>query len=63
MVRTATLRTSIFNLVSTVVGGGVLSLPFTFSVMGVVFGPLALVVSAAIRLFDIFIAVNVQETG
>ena len=61
MVRTATLRTSIFNLVSTVVGGGVLSLPFTFSVMGVVFGPLALVASAAMSDFSIYLLLSMSR--
>ena len=61
MVRTATLKTSVFNLVSTVVGGGVLSLPFTFAIMGVVFGPLALVVSAIMSDFSIYLLLSMSR--
>ena len=60
MVRTATLRTSIFNLARTVAGGVVLY-SFTFSVMGVLFGPLALVVSAAMSDFSIYLLLSMSR--
>ena len=61
MKRTATLKTSVFNLVSTVVGGGVLSLPFTFSVMGIIVGPVALVISAAMSDFSIYLLLSMSR--
>ena len=44
--RTASLSTAVFNLVSTIVGGGVLSLPFAISVQGLAGGVMSLVLSA-----------------
>jgi|EP00945_MAST-04E_sp_MAST-4E-sp1_P008755 amino acid permease len=61
MERTASLKTSVFNLVSTVVGGGVLSLPFTFSVMGIIFGPLALLLSAVMSDFSIYLLLSMSR--
>ena len=53
--RTATTATAVFNLVSTIVGGGVLSLPFAISVQGVFGGLIALLLSAIASDFSIHI--------
>jgi amino acid permease len=55
--RTATLSTAVFNLVSTIVGGGVLSLPFAISVQGVAGGVLSLLASAVASDFSIYILI------
>ena len=55
--RTATTATAVFNLVSTIVGGGVLSLPFAISVQGVFGGLIALLLSAIASDFSIYILI------
>jgi amino acid permease len=55
--RTATISSAIFNLVSTIVGGGVLSLPFAISVQGVFGGIIALILSAMASDFSIYILI------
>ena len=56
-IRTASLSTAVFNLVSTIVGGGVLSLPFAISVQGIFGGVLALLLCALASDFSIYILV------
>ena len=46
--RTMHKRSAIFSLVSTILGGGVLSLPFAFSKTGVIGGPLILICCAVL---------------
>ena len=55
--RTATISTAVFNLVSTIVGGGVLSLPFAISVQGVFGGLIAILLSALASEFSIYILI------
>lgn len=56
--RQSTTASAIFNLVSTIVGGGVLSLPYAFSLVGVGLGTLMLVVTAIASDFSIYILVS-----
>lgn len=44
---------AVFNLVSTIVGGGVLSLPYAISKCGVIFGSFCVVLGAAMSTFSI----------
>ena len=48
---------AVFSLTSTIVGGGVLSLPFAFLQTGLVMGPILLAVCAAISDFSIYLLV------
>lgn len=51
--RKITSNNAIFNLVSTIVGGGVLSLPYAFAKCGVILGSMALFLSCVISAFSI----------
>ena len=55
--RTATQFSAIFNLVSTVVGGGVLSLPFAISSQGIFGGAISILLSALAAEFSIYILI------
>ena len=62
--RTGRVSSSVFALVSTIIGGGVLSLPYAFAKAGAVLGPLFLVASAAASDFSIYILVSsARRTG
>eukprot|EP00947_MAST-08B_sp_MAST-8B-sp1_P001931 g1931.t1 len=55
--RKSTLPASVFNLVATIIGGGVLSLPFAFAKAGLVLGIGSIVLSAAMSDFSVYILV------
>jgi amino acid permease len=57
-------QTSVFNLVSTIVGGGVLSLPFTFAQSGIALGAIMLVFSATASGFSVWLLISCsRRTG
>eukprot|EP00164_Ancoracysta_twista_P002504 GFYU01003333.1.p1 GENE.GFYU01003333.1~~GFYU01003333.1.p1 ORF type:complete len:436 (+),score=121.38 GFYU01003333.1:364-1671(+) len=56
--RQSTVQSAVFNLVSTIVGGGVLSLPFAFHSAGVIVGPIMLVIIALASDFSVYILVS-----
>ena len=53
--RVTDLRAAIFNLVSTVVGGGVLSLPFAYATTGILLTSVYVGVAAAMAAFSLYI--------
>ena len=59
--RQASLRSSIFSLVSTIIGGGVLSLPYAFSQCGLVFSLLLLALIALASDFSIYILISASR--
>lgn len=50
--------TAVFSLVSTIVGGGVLSLPFAFAKMGIIVGPLLLFTCAILSEYSISLLIK-----
>ena len=56
--RRSTLSSSIFSLVSTIIGGGVLSLPFAFAQCGLIAGLLFLALTAAASDFSIYVLIS-----
>jgi len=50
--RELTVKSSIFNLVSTVIGGGVLSLPYTCNRAGIIVAPIILLVIASMSAYS-----------
>ena len=50
--RELTVKSSIFNLVSTVIGGGVLSLPYTCNRAGIIVAPIILLVIASLSAYS-----------
>ena len=58
MPRNVTIESAIFNLVSTIVGGGVLSLPFAIDKSGVIVGPLVLILCAVASGFSVYILIS-----
>lgn len=61
--RQGTVLSSIFSLVSTILGGGVLSLPYAFSQSGVLLGLLMLLVVAALSDYSIFTLAACSRRG
>jgi amino acid permease len=62
--RKGTQYGSTFNLVSTIIGGGILSLPYAFSAAGYVLGPIFLLIAAFGSDFSIYILVScARRTG
>ncbi|GAB9469892.1 Sodium-coupled neutral amino acid transporter [Globisporangium polare] len=61
--RTATARSAVFNLVSTIIGGGILSLPYAFDKCGLVLGFLFMVISAAASNFSLYVIVSCSRRG
>lgn len=62
--RKGSLSSSVFNLVSTIVGGGILSLPYAFATAGVLLGGICLAVSAVASDFSVYILVScARRTG
>lgn len=55
--RSSTLYGAVFSLSSTILGGGVLSLPFCFSLLGLGFGSVFLIILALASDFSIYILV------
>jgi hypothetical protein len=61
--RQGTVTTSIFGLVSTILGGGVLSLPYAFSQSGLLLGLVILVVVALAADYSIFTLAACSRRG
>ena len=62
--RKSSITTSIFNLVATVCGGGVLSLPYAFSIGGIIHSTLLMIVAAIITNFSLYIlCICARRTG
>ena len=55
--RKSTLPVAVFNLVSTIIGGGVLSLPWSFAKAGLIPGILSILVAAGMSDFSVYILV------
>lgn len=56
--RTATAKSSVFNLVSTIIGGGVLSLSFAFDKCGLVFATILMLVASIASDFILYVLVS-----
>ena len=52
--RTGTISSAVFNLTTTMVGGGVLSLPYAFSKAGVITGFLLLLLFGVVADFTVY---------
>ena len=61
--RTASLLTCIFTLTSTIVGGGVLSLPYAFRRCGLLFGPVVLIAIAIMSDFSVYTLLSCARRG
>jgi len=62
--RTGRVVSSVFSLVSTIIGGGALSIPYALAKAGIVAGPLLLLLSACVSDFSIYILVScARRTG
>ncbi|KAF1334983.1 Sodium-coupled neutral amino acid transporter, partial [Globisporangium splendens] len=61
--RTVTAPSAIFNLASTIVGGGVLSLPYAFDKCGLVLTVVFMVLSAAASNFSLYVIVSCSRRG
>ncbi|GMF12733.1 unnamed protein product [Phytophthora lilii] len=61
--RTATAPSAIFNLVSTIIGGGILSLPFAFDKCGLVVALVFMVIAASASTFSLYVIVSCSRRG
>ncbi|CAH0520012.1 unnamed protein product [Peronospora belbahrii] len=61
--RTATARSAIFNLVSTIIGGGILSLPFAFDKCGLVVALVFTAIAASASTFSLYVVVSCSRRG
>ncbi|EEY57742.1 sodium-coupled neutral amino acid transporter, putative [Phytophthora infestans T30-4] len=61
--RTATAPSAIFNLVSTIIGGGILSLPFAFDKCGLVVALIFMVIAASASTFSLYVIVSCSRRG
>lgn len=61
--RTATAPSAIFNLVSTIIGGGILSLPFAFDKCGLALALIFMVVAASASTFSLYVIVSCSRRG
>lgn len=61
--RTASARSAVFNLVSTIIGGGVLSLPYAFDKCGLVLAVVLMIVSATASNFSLYVIVSSSRRG
>jgi hypothetical protein len=63
-IRTGKSTSAVFNLVCTMTGGGMLSLPYAMAAGGIVMGPIFLLISAIGSDFSIYILVSAaRRTG
>ncbi|CAI5726468.1 unnamed protein product [Hyaloperonospora brassicae] len=61
--RTATAPSAIFNLVSTIIGGGILSLPFAFDKCGLVVALIFMAIAASASTFSLYVIVSCSRRG
>ncbi|OWZ21478.1 Sodium-coupled neutral amino acid transporter [Phytophthora megakarya] len=61
--RTATAPSAIFNLVSTIIGGGILSLPFAFDKCGLVVALVFMAIAASASTFSLYVIVFCSRRG
>jgi amino acid permease len=61
--RTATAASAVFNLVKTIIGGGILSLPFAFDKCGLALSVVFMVISAAASTFTLYVIVSCSRRG
>ncbi|KAG7394346.1 hypothetical protein PHYBOEH_005278 [Phytophthora boehmeriae] len=61
--RTATAPSAIFNLVSTIIGGGILSLPFAFDKCGLVVALVFMIIAASASTFSLYVIVSCSRRG
>ncbi|KAG1711046.1 hypothetical protein DVH05_013763 [Phytophthora capsici] len=61
--RTATAPSAVFNLVSTIIGGGILSLPFAFDKCGLVVALIFMVIAASASTFSLYVIVSCSRRG
>ncbi|RLN61026.1 hypothetical protein BBJ29_004167 [Phytophthora kernoviae] len=61
--RTATAPSAIFNLVSTIIGGGILSLPFAFDKCGLVVAIVFMMIAASASTFSLYVIVSCSRRG
>jgi len=59
-VRRATVPTSVFLLCATIIGAGILSLPFAFELMGVIFGSIIIII---VGILTAYASVLLMESG
>uniref|UniRef100_M4BKP6 Amino acid transporter transmembrane domain-containing protein n=1 Tax=Hyaloperonospora arabidopsidis (strain Emoy2) TaxID=559515 RepID=M4BKP6_HYAAE len=61
--RTATAPSAIFNLVSTIIGGGILSLPFAFDKCGLIVALIFMAIAASASTFSLYVIVSCSRRG
>jgi amino acid permease len=61
--RTATAPSAVFNLVSTIIGGGILSLPFAFDKCGLLVALVFMVIAASASTFSLYVIVSCSRRG
>ncbi|POM73302.1 Sodium-coupled neutral amino acid transporter [Phytophthora palmivora] len=61
--RTATAPSAIFNLVSTIIGGGILSLPFAFDKCGLIVALIFTTIAASASTFSLYVVVSCSRRG
>ncbi|KAL4144474.1 hypothetical protein PRNP1_013605 [Phytophthora ramorum] len=61
--RTATAPSAIFNLVSTIIGGGILSLPFAFDKCGLLVALIFMIIAASASTFSLYVIVSCSRRG
>ncbi|CAH0485543.1 unnamed protein product [Peronospora farinosa] len=61
--RTATAPSAIFNLVSTIIGGGILSLPFAYDKCGLIVALIFMAIAASASTFSLYVIVSCSRRG
>ncbi|KAI9914265.1 hypothetical protein PsorP6_008333 [Peronosclerospora sorghi] len=61
--RTATASSAFFNLVSTIIGGGILSLPFAFDKCGLVVAFILMILASSASTFSLYVLVSCSRRG
>ena len=59
--RRASAKSSVFNLVSTIIGGGILSLPYAFSKCGLILAIVFMIITAATSGFSVYLLVSCSK--